>query len=162
MLREINNDRFNLLANQFSAYRMTFSKDGALVEIINPFGGENIRVEYLPDDDFTPYIVYFAFQHCHMCDEEDIVDYINNIINRQLFSIEYFNNGTRCFGGDITAEELVDLSYEKLEQNTGYYGITKLKDCADSFKLRGWHSDDNFDAVFVTDENGLTTIKKLN
>jgi len=86
---------------------------------------------------------------------------INNI-NGNVFSIEYFNNDTRCFGGDITAEELKDLSYDTLEQNTGYYGITKLKDCADSFKLRGWHRDHNFDAVFVTDEDGSITIKKLN
>jgi len=155
-------ERFDFLRKEFSSYEMKFSEGGSSVEIINPFCNENVKVEYIPEDDFTPYIVYFAFQHCHMCDEEDIIDYINNIINGKVFSIEYFNNDTRCFGGDITAEELKDLSYDTLEQNTGYYGITKLKDCANSFKLRGWHSDHNFDAVFVTDEDGSITIKKLN
>ena len=140
---------------------MNFSEDGSTVEIVNPFGNENIKVEYVTEDDFTTYIVFFAFQHCHMCDEEDVIDYINNIIDGKVFSIEYFNNGTRCLGGDITAEELRELSYDTLEQNTGYYGITKLKDCADSFKLRGWHSDCNYDAIFVTDESGNVAIKKL-
>ena len=161
VLREMNNDRFNLLANQFSAYRMTFSKDGALVEIINPFGGENIRVEYFPDDDFTPYIVYFAFQHCHMCDEEDVADYIMEIIDGNLFSIEFFNQGTRCFGGDISAEEWHDSSYECLSKCMEKWGIAKLLDYADSFKLRGWYSEHNFDAVFDVDEKGKPTIKKV-
>ena len=104
-------DRFDLLTKQFSAYEMEFSKDGDLVEIINPFGCENIRVEYIPDDDFTPYIVYFAFQHCHMCDVEDIVEYIRDLIEGNRFSIEFFKNGVRYFGGDIAAEELKDFVY---------------------------------------------------
>ena len=154
-------DRFDLLTKQFSAYEMKLSKTGDLVEIINPFCCENIRVEYVPDDDFTPYIVYFAFQHCHMCDEEDIVDYINEIINGNLFSIEFFNHGTHCFGGDISAAELDDLSYERLAQYMKTWGINNLLDYANSFKLRGWHGNYNFDAVFVVDENGMPTIKKL-
>lgn len=158
---EMKIERFDFLKKQFSSYEMKFSEDGSTAEIVNPFGNENVRVEYIPEDDFTPYIVFFAFQHCHMRDEEDIIDYVNSIIKGEVFSIEYFNNNTRCFGGDITAEELKGLSYATLEQNTGYYGTTKLKDCVDSFKLRGWHSDYNFDAIFVTDENGAVAIKKL-
>lgn len=154
-------ERFDFLRKEFPSYKIKFSEDGSMVEIVNPFGNENVRIEYVPEDDFTPYIVFFAFQHCHMCDEEDIIDYINDIINGKVFSIEYFYNDTRLFGGDITAEKLKDLSYDTLEQNTGYYGIAKLKDCADSFKLRGWHNDYNFDAIFVTDESGSVTIKKL-
>lgn len=160
-------ERFDFLKKQLSSYEMNFSEDGSTVEIVNPFGNENIRVEYeeyVPEYDFTPYTeytVFFAFQHRHMRGEEDVIDYINNIINGKIFSIEYFNNDIRRFGGDITAEELKDLSYDTLEQNTGYYGIPKLKDCADSFKVRGWHNDYNFDAVFVTDENKSVTIKKL-
>lgn len=155
-------ERFDFLRKEFSSYEMKFSEDGSTVEIVNPFGNENVRVAYVPEDDFTPYIVFFAFQHCHMRYEEEIIDYINNIINGNIFSIEYFNNGTQSFGGDITAEELKDLSYDILEQSTGYYGFTTLKDWADSLKVRGWHSDHNFDATFVTDEDGSITIKKLN
>jgi hypothetical protein len=154
--------KFDFLKKQFSSYEMNFSKDDNMVEIVNPFGNENVRVEYVTEDDFTPYIVFFAFQHCHMRDEEAVINYINVIITGNIFSIEYFNNDARCFGRDISAEELKDLSYEVLEQNTGYYGTTKLKDFVDSFKVRGWHSDCNFDAVFVTGEDDSITIKKLN
>ena len=154
-------DVFAFLVNHFSAYRIEQSKNETLAEIVNPLGGENIKVEYVPDDEFTPYIVYFAFQHCHMCDEEDIADYMNDIIDGKVFSIEFFNKGTRCFGGDITAAELDSLTYETLTKYIESWGISNLLDYADSFKLRGWHSNYNFDAELITDENGLSRIKKL-
>ena len=151
-------DVFAFLVNHFSAYRIEQSKNETLAEIVNPLGGENIKVEYVPDDEFTPYIVYFAFQHCHMNDEEDIIEYISNIIDGNKFSIEFFKNGARYFGGDITAEEIKGLSYEALEQYSGYYGSRKLKDLVDSFKLRGWNPKDNFDAVFMIGDNGFVGI----
>lgn len=151
-------DVFAFLVNHFSAYRIEQSKNETLAEIVNPLGGENIKVEYVPDDEFTPYIVYFAFQHCHMNDEEDIIEYISNIIDGNKFSIEFFKNGARYFGGDITAEVIKGLSYEALEQYSGYYGPRKLKDLVDSFKLRGWNPKDNFDAVFMIGDNGFVEI----
>ena len=151
-------DVFAFLVNHFSAYRIEQSKNETLAEIVNPLGGENIKVEYVPDDEFTPYIVYFAFQHCHMNDEEDIIEYISNIIDGNKFSIEFFKNGARYFGGDITAEVIKGLSYEALEQYSGYYGSRKLKDLVDSFKLRGWNPKDNFDAVFMIGDNGFVEI----
>lgn len=152
--------RFDFLIKQFSNYEIIISEDEGFVEIINPFCKDNIRVHYDFDDEFSPYILCFAFQHVHMCDEEDIVDYVNDIISGELFSIEFFKDGVRRFGGDITADKLKELSYELLEQHTGYLGSAKLKDCADSFKVRGWCSE-NFDATFVTDESGIVTIKKI-
>lgn len=132
-----------------------------MAEIINPFGKENIRVYYDFEDEFSPYILCFAFQHVHMCDEKEIIDYINGIISGELFSIEFFNDGVRCFGGDITADKLKELSYELLERHTGYLGNFKLKDCADSFKVRGWQSDNNYDATFVIDKSGKVTIRRV-
>ena len=154
-------NNLELIATHFSDYDVQFSKDKNLLEILNPCGNENIRVEYVSDDEWTPYILYFLFQHWHMNDEEDIIEYINDIIDGNLFSIEFFANGNRCFGGDIDAQELQELSYESLEQFTGYYGMSKLKDLADSFKVRGWRTETNFDAKFIIDELGNITIKKL-
>ena len=82
-------------------------------------------------------------------------------MNESVFAIEFFKGGERRFGGDITAQELEDLSYEKLEQKTGYYGSTKLIDCADMFKVRGWSGKNSFDAMFVVGESGKVDIKKL-
>ena len=156
-------NRFSFLSKHFPAYEIKFSRERNrdLAEIMNPFYDENIRVEYIPEDDFTPYVVSFAFQHCHMCDEEDIVEYMNDIIEGNVFSIEFFNKGIRRFGGDITSTELDDLTYETLTKNMENWGISHLLDYADSFKLRGWNSNYNFDAAFVLDESGLTIIKKF-
>ena len=151
-------NRFSFLSKHFPAYEIKFSRERNrdLAEIINPFYDENIRVEYIPEDDFTPYVVSFAFQHCHMFDEEDIVEYMNDIIEGNVFSIEFFNKGIRRFGGDIEASELADLSYETLAEHWG-----KLLDYADSFKLRGWLSNNNFDAALIIDKNGFPIITRL-
>lgn len=152
---------FDFLTKQFPNDEIVILEDDSLAEIINTFGKDNIKVYYDSDDDFSPYILCFAFQHVHLCDEEAVVDYINDIISGNLFSIEFFYNGQRCFGGDITADRLKELSYKALERYTGYYGGTKLIECADMFKVRGWKSDNNFDATFVIDECGMVTIKKI-
>jgi len=151
---------FDFLIKQFPNDEIVILEDDSLAEIINTFGKDNIKV-YYDSDDFSPYIVCFAFQHVHLCDEEAVIDYINDIICGNLFSIEFFRDGERCFGGDITADRLKELSYKTLERYTGYYGGTKLIECADMFKVRGWNSNNNFDATFVIDECGIVTIKKI-
>ncbi len=154
-------NRLEFIAKKFSDYDIRFSEDKNLFEIFNPCGDENIRVEYVSDDEWTPYILYFSFQHWHMNDEEDIFEHINDIINGNLFSIEFFENDNRRFGGDIQAQELQELSYETLELYAGYCGMSNLKDLADSFKVRGWNAEANFDAKFIVDEFGNVTIQKL-
>ena len=94
-------------------------------------------------------------------DEEDVIEWISHIITGDKFAIEFFKNGEQCFGTEIKAKELLDLSYEKLEQITGYYGLTKLLSIVDAFKVRGWNSQHNFDAIFVRDDKGNILIKKL-
>ena len=103
----------------------------------------------------------FSFQHRHIEDENGVVEYVTDIIDENVLAIEFFKNGEKRFGGDMTSRELKDLSYEKLEQKTGYYGSTKLIDCADAFQVRGWSGKNNFDAIFVADESGKIEIKKV-
>lgn len=152
---------FDFLIKQFPNHEIAILEDESLAEIINTFGKDNIKVYYDSDDDFSPYILCFAFQHVHLCNKEEVVDYINDIISGNLFSVEFFQDGQRCFGGDITADRLKELSYKALERYIGYYGGTKLIECADMFKVRGWNSNNNFDATFVIDECGMVTIKKI-
>ena len=106
----------------------------------------------------TYFIVCFSFQHRHFEDDDDLVDWIRNIISGNTLAIEFFNNEKRGFGGEIAAEELQDLSYEKLEHFTGYYGLTKLFDVADSFKIRGWDSNYNFDYTMTCEADGSIAI----
>lgn len=124
-----------------------FSADGTQVKIFNPFYEENIKIEYVAEDDRTPFTVYFSFQHRHLKDEKDVIDYIKEIMEGKKFAIEFFQNNRKRFGGDIEAEQLYDLSYEKLEEQLlGHFSKTKLYEIADSFKVRGWSKDGNFDA----------------
>lgn len=145
----------------FQKYNVQFSEGFTKATIFNPFYDENITVYYYEDDDFTPFCVRFSFQHCHLMDEEDVVDWINSIIACNKFAIEFFNDGQQCFGSEIESNELLDLTYEKLEQFTGCYGLTKLLSIADTFKVRGWNNRHNFDAAFVCEDNGHILIKKL-
>ena len=147
------------IASQFSDYVTYLSEDKNFLEILNPFGNENIKLEYVSEDEWTPYILYFSFQHWHMNDEKDIIEHIYDIINGKLLSIEFFICGKRCFGGDIEAQVLQDLSYETLEEYFSDFPFGKLKDIADSFKVRGWKPDSNFDAVFDVDACGKIAIK---
>ena len=146
------------LKKYFSKYNIIISEDGYHATICNPFSNEHIKVEYFPDDDFSPYIAYFSFQHCHLMDEENVIEWISEIIDCKRCAIEFFRNHTNCFGGDIEASILENLSYEALEQYTGYYGIHKLYQLADSFKVRGWDSKNNFDGVFLKNNDASISL----
>ena len=153
-------NKLSFLKNAFSDYVVEFTDSFTHAVIVNPFCGDNIAVYYYEDDEHTPYCVCFSYQHCHLCDKENVVEWINEIIQGRLLAIEFFNGEQRCFGGDIEAEKLIDLSYETLEQHFGYFGSTKLLQIADSFKVRGWNSLQSFNAVFVYEGNGNIGIKQ--
>ena len=151
--------KLEFLREMYPEYRVDIIDNGLRAVIRNPFYNEHLHVSYYEEDDFTPFVASFSFQHCHLSDEEDVIEWINDVINGRIVSIEFFRNGQRRFGGDIEAKELIDLSYQKLEQYSGYWGITKLFQIADSFKVRGWHRENNFDAEFVLNQGETIVIK---
>lgn len=153
-------NKLEFLKNAFPNYKVYISENGTQATIFNPFYNENVILEYFEEDDYTPFIAHFSFQHRHLNDEKNVVDWINEIVEEKRFAIEFFKNEQNKFGGDIEATELADISYPKLERLTGYYGATKLYEIADSFKIRGWNKDSNFDAVFVFKKDGTIIIQK--
>ena len=138
-------NRLSFLQDTFVELEIQFSDDFSNAVIVNPNYKENIIVY----DEGYEYIVCFSFQHCHFEDTEDVVEWIHEIIAGSTLAIEFFCKEKRCFGGEIDAEELQDLSYDKLQQLWGFTGFTKLLDTADSFKVRGWDSKSNFDFTFI-------------
>lgn len=152
------NDKLFFLKDAFSTYgvRVLIQADQAVV--LNPYQDENILV-YYDDDDFRPYTACFSFQHVHLTDEESVIEWIEDIISGRRLAIEFFCNDSRRFGGDIEAEKLEALSYQSLEQWSGYYGCCKLFEVADSFRVRGWHPSGNMDAAFVLDDNNEAAIR---
>ena len=148
------------LARVYTKYKVEFADDYTQATIINPFCDENITVEYYEEDALTPFCVCFSFQHSHCTDEDDVVDWINEIICGKKCAIEFFVGERGCFGGDILVKDLQSLTYEVLEQYTGYFGVMKLVDLVDSFKVRGWAKENNFDCYFARERNGLLSIVK--
>lgn len=153
-------NKLAFLNDAFPEYQIQFSDDFTDATIFNPFCEENITVSYDDELSFDPFCACFSFQHRHFMDKDDVITWINDIISGNRFAIEFFKNEQRCFGGDIEAAKLKDLSYTKLEHSTGYYGFTKLLDLADSFKVRGWKKKNNFDAVFVRKPAEIIIIKQ--
>ena len=148
--------RLDFLKDAFRGLELQFAEDESNVVILNPNYDENITVY----DDEYEFTACFSFQHRHFEDEDDIFEWIHKIISGNICAIEFFNHEQRGFGGEIDTEEMQELTYEKLEQFTGYFGLTKLLDVADSFKIRGWDSKNNFDCKMDREENGTIVIRK--
>ncbi len=152
----MSNNRLIFLKGAFPGFELHFANDCSNAMIVNPNYDENITVY---DDEFE-FTVCFSFHHRHFEDEDDIIEWIHKIISGNTFAIEFFNHEQRSFGSEIDVEELQDLTYEKLEQFTGYFGLTKLLDVADSFKIRCWDSKNNFDYTITREANGTIAINK--
>lgn len=153
-------NKLNFIKEAFPQHEVIFSEDFTCATIINPIYDENLNIYYDECDELTPFTVCFSFQHRHLT-EFDVVKWCSDIISEQLFVIEFFKDNQRRFGGEITVDKLADLSYLNLEQFTGYYGSTKLFECADTFKIRGWNNELNLDAEFILTNNGEILIKKI-
>lgn len=150
----MNKNRLTFLKDAFPGFKLQFAEDYTNAVIVNPNYDENITVY----DDEYEFIVCFSFQHRHFEDGDDLIDWIRKIISGNTFAIEFFNNEQRRFGGEIDAEELQGLSYKKLEHFTGYYGLTKLFDVVNSFKIRSWDSKNNYDYTMTCEANGSIAI----
>lgn len=138
-----------------SQYRVDVSDDLQSAIIYNPHQEEHLYIEYDSADEFSPFTLSFSFQHVHVNDQDSAAEWIDDILHENIFSIEYFREEQRRFGGQISAMDLANLSYELLEQGTGYYGSAKLYRLADCFKVRGWTKKNDFDGYFITKDNGI-------
>ena len=159
-------NELNFLPEHFSDYQINIVEDPWLqAKIINPFGKDNILVDYISDDDHTPYIVRFEYHHCHLEDEQEVVKYIEDIVNEKIFSIGFFKGEadclgeeiSTCLGGEVSAQELKGVSYKKLKKYIGCKDITKY-----FFKIRGWSGNNDFDGIFVVGKMRKIEIKKIN
>ena len=150
------NNKLVFLKKAFAEFEIQFSEDNMEATIVNPNYNEHIDV-YDEEYQFT---VCFSYQHRHFDTEEELAQWIREVINGDTFAIEFFSGEKRYCGSDIDGELLRSLSYEKLEQFTGYYGGTKLIDLSDSCKVRSWDGKNNFDFVFRKEADGTVTLLK--
>ncbi len=150
----------SFLSKYIPLYRVDVSDDLHSAVIYNPSSEEHLYVEYDNSDESWPYTLSFSFQHVHLIDERDAEEWIDEFLNEESFAIEYFMGEERKLGGQISADELKNLSYELLEDDTGYYAMTKLYEVADRFKLRGWSGKNDFDGFFVERDGEIQIIRE--
>ena len=154
----MNRQELLAIAELFSAYNVQFSTGGERFDIINPFGKDSISV-YIENDSDTPYTVCFSFNHVHLETPEQVIAYVNDIIGGNVFVIGLFKDGRQRMGGNLDKEEMRALSYDTLARFVRSFHDIKLIDVVDSFKVRGWMQNADFDAKFGTDKIGNVSIQ---
>lgn len=108
---------FEKLEKEFSVELKTNDDEASLVD---PKTGVCIKVfeeAYYSrnmKEKYVEYIVSFTTQHRHYDDLDDAMDFIRELMMDEVLAIEFYSNGKRRFGGDITAEEYENLTVESL------------------------------------------------
>ncbi len=156
------------IAEQFAAYDVRFSDEKESFEILNPHGKDAVLVESEGGLQSEPYIVCYSFFHIHLERAEEVIAYVRDILEGRRLVIGFFKDGRWSMSADLDEQAQPDLSYTGLSKrmNMGKYGSDRpygdhreLIEAADSFCVRGWAQDVDFDAVFVRDEQGNVTIQ---
>ena len=83
------NENLSFLTKYFSLNELEIVDEYSM-EIKNPYNGENICILDESYEDYYQITVYFSYQHRHMYDEQKIIEYINDIVNGNVFAIEFF------------------------------------------------------------------------
>ena len=71
---------------------------------------------------YAEYIVEFSTQHCHF-DEEDadeLLDYMRSILDDRTLPLEFYQDETPRFGGELKSEDLDRLSLSFLANEYGF------------------------------------------
>jgi|GEM_PF-2845390 len=128
-------------------HRLILTTENAKAILTDPKTGEHIDVfaekyyskEYFTtgseDEAFVEYIVYFSTQHAHFEDFDDALEYVEAIIADEVLPIEFYLNGERRFGGEITRADFEELSAEFL---ASYYGYTVEYLSQFEYEIHSW------------------------
>lgn len=106
------------LMGKFQDQTMTLEEreDDTIVSIINPFGGDNIKV-YLDEVEMT---FFYATQHAHFGygEMEDLSDYIDGFLRGETVDIEFFRDGEDIMGG---SQDFADIHLSSAESMVGLF-----------------------------------------
>lgn len=149
--------KLDFLLKYREQYKVVFSENMESAAIYSTNSNSYIYIEYDVYDCFSEYTLSFSYQHIHTESVEDAIEWIDNIISENIYAIEFFQNNKKRFGGQISRNELSKLTYEYLENFTGYFGAVKLIMLIDSFKIRGFTAKNDIDGEIVV----LNDIKEV-
>ncbi|MBO5333668.1 MAG: hypothetical protein J6B37_06105 [Clostridia bacterium] len=71
-------------------------------------------------ESFVEYRVCFSTQHRHFEDLGKVEKYVRLILTDEILPTEFYYNGERRFGGEITKADYEDLNIEHLAELFGY------------------------------------------
>ena len=90
------------------------------VEIINPYGKENITVCYHPESELADFSVLWAYRE-YIDSKEEVIKEIDGIINETEASVEFYKNGEPCIGASIKTAMLESLTLNTLSRELKIY-----------------------------------------
>lgn len=127
--------------------------DSEWAEIKNKAFDDLIKVYYAPED-FEIYCLVFATQHVHISEKEQLIEYVTAFANAETAAIEFYENGRKCFGGDIETALLDDLTYNSLRNR--FYSSIDIRNM--TFQVRAWDKKYCFNGMFIKDSSGTVQI----
>ncbi len=131
----------------------------ATAVIFNPHTDNNITVEYRENEDSCEeYTVRFATQCRRFSDMESVVNHIDKYIAGELFAIEFYKDGKGLFGGNILAEDIRNLTAERLA-HLFCYSADYIVDM--EFRIRGWSGDYDINGRVLRDEKDSVSLSLL-
>lgn len=109
-----------------------------------------IVIHYFPDDYYT-YLLIFSTQHRDTSSRDEIIAYARAFSAAEKAAIEFYENGTDRFGGEIATALLEDLTCDGLCRCYGHPKdyISKL-----TFTVRAWDARYCFDGHFEKSPSG--------
>ena len=118
---------FNKIDKQFkSNENIIISKDENHIVILNKNNKREIKIikeEYKAlngSDEFIQYTVYFSYNHWHLDNINELLELIQNIINDEELSVQFFKEDRESFGSGISIDNYNKLSLNFLSEYYGY------------------------------------------
>lgn len=116
-------EKWNTLIASLRGYEVDMSETEYKLTVTSRANGSEIHIYDEsapagedPSERCEEYIISFSTQHCHLDDMEDVIDYVQRIIEDEILPLEFYRDGERRFGGDIERSELPLLSQAVLSQ----------------------------------------------
>ncbi len=139
--------KLDFLVDNIKHHQVVITDEGDYesAKIINPNTDNDICV-YYGYDDVDSYSVYFATNHHHCENEQDVLEIVLSYISGELNTIEFYTNGEPSFGGCIKTDVVKNLTPESLAECFSY----RFKNLFDKvFKIRSWSGENDFSGRVV-------------
>lgn len=119
-------DKWSFLYDFQKTFDFDLSVESDMAVLTNRNTGVHIEIfedKYSTKDmkeSFVEYRVCFSTQHQHFENLSKVEKYVRLILTDEILTTEFYYNGERRFGGEITKADYQDLNIEHLAELFGY------------------------------------------